>query len=89
MTISQRNALATAWLQEGGTSSGNNIVPVLPSNAGGDMADGEESDSSTCSSHSSSSEQKDVLETWMLMVGVLAQVVGMQLTWLRFAVHLP
>lgn len=68
MTISQRKALASAWLQEGNSSS-NNLAPgQMMGSARSDLPEVEESDASTSSTRSSVAEQKDVLETWMLMV---------------------
>lgn len=69
MTAAQRNALAATWLQEGASS--NLAASQLVATAHPDLLDTDRSVDSSSSSSSSSilqAEQKDVLETWMLMV---------------------
>lgn len=63
MTVSQRNALARAWIEEGNTNSSN--LNQLPPAA--EAAEGGDGDSSS-SNDGNDEPQKDVLETWMIMV---------------------
>lgn len=65
MTVSQRNALARTWMEEGNHNNNSNLNQ-LPSTA--DAAEGGENDSSS-SNDGNDEPQKDVLETWMIMVG--------------------
>lgn len=64
MTVSQRNALARTWIEEGNnnTSSLNQLPPAAEAGEGGD-------NDSSSSNDGNDEPQKDVLETWMIMVG--------------------
>lgn len=69
MTVSQRNALANSWLEEqvreaGSTGSGK-VKRNDCSKAGTTVGETEEYNDS-----SSDDEQKDPVETWMLMVSM-------------------
>ncbi|WIA31940.1 hypothetical protein OEZ86_002799 [Tetradesmus obliquus] len=65
MTVSERNALAKGWLgAEAGTSPAPKQSPKPSSSA---QQGGDDDEDSSGSNHSSDNEQRDVLETWIIM----------------------
>eukprot|EP00878_Enallax_costatus_P000820 GHUV01000946.1.p1 GENE.GHUV01000946.1~~GHUV01000946.1.p1 ORF type:complete len:1662 (+),score=542.75 GHUV01000946.1:226-5211(+) len=62
MTVSQRNALARTWIEEGNghSSNLNQLSPAAEAVEGGD-------NDSSSSNDGNDEPQKDVLETWMIM----------------------
>jgi hypothetical protein len=71
MTVAERNALAAAWLKEGGagTSSSNSAAHMVAAAAARQASamEDEQQSSSSNSSGGSDEEQSEALETWMVL----------------------
>lgn len=64
MTVSQRNALARTWIEEGNANSNlNQLSPAAEAPENNDNDSGSSNDGND-------EPQKDVLETWMIMVSL-------------------
>jgi hypothetical protein len=72
MTVAQRNALAAAWLKEGGagassSNSAAHMVAAAAARQASAMDEEHDHSDSSNSSEGSDEEQSEALETWMVL----------------------